>query len=77
VEKIMNDRPITPVSSEPQDLEALKPNHILLMRQNPSTSAKECGKVESYKARWKQKDGKGIPTDLTRNAEMVGKETQF
>ena len=53
VEKIMNDRPITPVSSDPQDLEALTPNHILLMRQNPSTSAKECGKVESYKARWK------------------------
>jgi hypothetical protein len=44
---------ITPVSRDPQDLEALTPNHILLMRQNPSTSAKECGKVESYKARWK------------------------
>ena len=35
VEKIMNDRPISPVSSDPRDLEALTPNHILLLRQNP------------------------------------------
>ncbi|XP_068671229.1 uncharacterized protein [Montipora foliosa] len=29
VEKILNDRPITPVSSDPQDLEALTPNQCL------------------------------------------------
>ena len=54
VEKIMNDRPITPVSSDPRDLEALTPSHILLMRQNLSTSIKNFDKEQSYKARWEQ-----------------------
>jgi hypothetical protein len=36
VEKILNDRPITRVSSDPTDLEALTPNHILLLRGNSS-----------------------------------------
>ena len=31
VEKILNNRPITSVSRDPQDLEALTPNHILLL----------------------------------------------
>ena len=53
VEKIMNDRPITPVSSDPRDLEALTPNHILLLRQNPSTSAREFSGQDKYNARWK------------------------
>ena len=35
VDKILNDRPITPVSSDPQDLEALR-NHILVLRRYPS-----------------------------------------
>ena len=34
VEKILNDRPITRVSSDPSDVDALTPNHILLLRQN-------------------------------------------
>ena len=33
VEGIMNSRPITPVSSDPQDLETLTPNHLLLQRK--------------------------------------------
>ena len=37
VEKILNDRPITTVSSYPQNLEALTPNHILLLRWNSSS----------------------------------------
>ena len=53
VEKIMNDRPITPVSIDPKDLEALTPNHILLLRQNPSTSAGEFESLDKFKARWK------------------------
>ena len=36
VEKIWNGRSITPVSDDPKDLEALTPNHILLLRRNPS-----------------------------------------
>lgn len=32
VEKILNSRPITRVSSDPGDSEALTPNHILLSR---------------------------------------------
>ena len=45
VEKILNDRPITPVSSDPQDLEALTPSHILLLCQNaslPPDTFEEC-----------------------------------
>ena len=54
VEKIMNDRPITPVSSDPLDLEALTSSHILLMRQNLTTSINDFDKEQTYKARWEQ-----------------------
>lgn len=36
VESILNSRPITAVSDDCQDLEALTPNHILLLKSNPS-----------------------------------------
>ena len=32
VETVINSRPITPVSSDPEDLEPLTPNHLLLLR---------------------------------------------
>ena len=38
VEKILNDKPITPLSTDPQDLEALTPNQILLLRRDPCSS---------------------------------------
>ncbi|XP_068712837.1 uncharacterized protein [Montipora foliosa] len=53
VEKILNDRPITPVSSDPQDLEALTPNYILLLRRNPSSAPDVFKESDKFKARWK------------------------
>ena len=53
VEKILNDRPITPVSDDPKDLEALTPNHILLLRRNPSSSPDLFDESDRFKARWK------------------------
>ena len=34
VEGILNGRPLTPVSSDPKDLDPLTPNHLLLCKQN-------------------------------------------
>ena len=34
VQQILNARPITPASDDPQDLEALTPNHFFLGRAN-------------------------------------------
>ena len=36
VEKVMNDRPLTKGSDDPEDLEALTPNHVLLLHRNPA-----------------------------------------
>lgn len=35
VEAILNDQPITKVSDDPNDLEALTPNHLLLLKRKP------------------------------------------
>ena len=53
VEKIMNDRPLTKVSADPKDLEALTPNHILLLRRNPASAPVEIDEADKYQARWK------------------------
>ena len=53
VEKVLNDRPITPVSSDPQDLEALIPNHILLLHLNSSSPPDEFEESDRFKARLK------------------------
>ena len=36
VQGILNGRPLTPVSSDPRDLEPLAPNHLLLLKTNPN-----------------------------------------
>ena len=52
---ILNSRPLTPVSSDPKDLEPLTPNHLLLLRSNPSLPVGSFGKEDSYsKRRWRQ-----------------------
>ena len=53
-EGIVNDRPITTVSSDPSDLEALTPNHLLLLR--PATAPPGLFRPEDLdrKKRWRQ-----------------------
>lgn len=53
VEKIFNGRPIIRVSSDPSDLDAITPNHTLLLRQNPCTAPEEFQDMDWFQARWK------------------------
>ncbi len=54
-EVILNDRPITKLSDDPMDLEALTPNHILLLKGKPSLSPGLFDVHDLYiKRRWKQ-----------------------
>lgn len=53
VEKILNSRPITHVSSDPSDLEPLTPNHMLLLRHNPCSAPSEFEDSNKFQARWK------------------------
>uniref|UniRef100_A0A1A8EYY3 DUF5641 domain-containing protein n=1 Tax=Nothobranchius korthausae TaxID=1143690 RepID=A0A1A8EYY3_9TELE len=53
VEAILNDRPITTVSGDANDLEALTPHHILLLKGNPILAPFE--ERDCYiRKRWKQ-----------------------
>ena len=55
VESVINNRPITRVPGEPGDLEALTPNHLLLLKVKPilpPVLAEETGPY--VKRRWKQ-----------------------
>lgn len=55
VEAILNSRPITKVSDDPQDLEALTPNHILLLRTNPVLPPGVFSQSDLYhRRRWRQ-----------------------
>ncbi|XP_028413969.1 uncharacterized protein LOC114536827 [Dendronephthya gigantea] len=55
VESIMNSRPLTKVSDDPNDLEALTPNHLLLLRPGPSLPPGVFQEADLYcKRRWRQ-----------------------
>ena len=55
VESILNDRPITKLSEDPNDLEALTPNHLLTMKRKPVLPPGLFDKDDLYiKRRWRQ-----------------------
>ena len=51
-ERIINDRPITPVSNDLRDPAALKPSMLLLMKGNPSIPKGVFKKEDVYAKRW-------------------------
>lgn len=55
VESIVNGRPLTKVSDDPRDLEALTPNHLLLLRSGPTLPPGVFRKEDVYsRRRWRQ-----------------------
>ena len=55
VEAIMNGRPLTKVSDDPRDLEALTPNHLLLLQSGPTLPPGVFTKEDTYsRRRWRQ-----------------------
>ena len=53
-EGILNSRPITYVSNDAGDIEALTPNHFLLLRANPSYEDAEVSDREINSKMWRQ-----------------------
>ena len=53
VERILNNRPLTSVSSDPTDLEALTPNSLLLCRLDDSIPLDVFMKADKYKRSWR------------------------
>lgn len=55
VEAIINDRPITKASDDPNDLEPLSPNHLLLIKKQPVMPPGVFVKEDCYsRRRWRQ-----------------------
>ena len=55
VESIVNGRPLTKVSEDPKDLEALTPNHLLLLHQGPQLPPGIFQSQDVYSTkRWRQ-----------------------
>ena len=53
VEEIVNGRPITTVSNDPRDLEALTPLHLLRMGPDTLSTGGDHPVAETYRRRWK------------------------
>ena len=53
-EGIINNRPLTPVSDDPKDLEALTPNHLLLLRAAEGPRRREEEEMPAIRYRWRQ-----------------------
>ena len=52
---ILHSRPITKASRDPNDLEALTPNHLLLLKTTPSLPPGQFQREEMYaRCRWRQ-----------------------
>ena len=55
VESILNGSPLTNVSNDPKDPEALTPNHLLLLRAGPTLPPGTFTKEDCYsRRRWRQ-----------------------
>jgi len=53
-EATVNSCPMTPVSDDPQDMNPLTPNHLLLLRDSSSVSIREFTARDTYRRRWRQ-----------------------
>ena len=54
VERILNGRPLTPVSSDPRDLEALTPNHLLCGVADSSMPLGKFLNADGYRREWRK-----------------------